>query len=818
MPSPTTNDEFLELVRKSGVVDEKRLDAYLDKARAAQALPAEPPRLAGLLVRDGVLTHFQAEQFLQGKWRRFTIGKYKVLERLGSGGMGSVYLCEHKLMRRRVAVKVLPTAKAEDASSLERFYREARAVAALDHPNIVRAYDIDQDDKLHFLVMEHVDGASFQEILKKTGPMDVLRACHYIRQAALGLQHAHQTAGLVHRDIKPGNILVDRNGIVKILDMGLARFFHDEDDMLTKKFEENVLGTADYLAPEQALDSHSVDIRADIYSLGATFYFCLTGRTPFAEGTVAQKLIWHQTRQPKPLAQLRPEVPEEVVGILEKMMAKDAGQRYSTPAEVADALVPWTKTPIPPPPDSEMPQLSLAAMGSSPGENTLSGGPKTPPSEVLSPSTRKSWQVSQTATPAPPGSSPKSNPPGPTTPPRDLRKSDPPGSGPLALQLPAPALVPAPSPPAVPAPAARAAGAAPATPPVRVAPAPAAQPQRAVASAPAPAIATNRTPAVNGSPQTAAPSLPAPVSEASPPEDAPSWGGLVAENSSPEVLGGAPPRAERRNPASSIKRVGGLPPSASPRDLRRVIGIASLIVVGLVVVGGILAWIFGGKAEPNARENTGPAVFRVNRLGTNDASSSIAAALTKVRGKGRHPARIIVEEDLAESDVLVDVSHISIEAEQGKKIHWKPSSKPGGSKLLTVYKAAGFQLKGFTLDGENKVDILLNISHHCPGAKFEDLQLKGFKKYGIWVTNCEGGASIDQHVLLHQVQFVTSQKEQTALYFSIERYFQDAIPKNRFFIVRDCKFDGPGEKVKTVNLATLDRVEFPAGVQPVQGR
>src|ERR1700730_13544444 len=213
-------------------MEDKRLDAYVQKQRAAGTLPSEPPKLAGLFVHDGLLTHFQAEQIMLGKWRRFTIGKYKVLERLGSGGMGAVYLCEHKLMRRRVAVKVLPAAKAADEASLQRFYREARAVAALDHPNIVHAYDIDQDENLHFLVMEYVDGASLQDIVKKTGPMDISRACHYLRQSALGLEHAHQ-AGLVHRDIKPGNIMVDRSGVVKILDMGLARFFHDEDDMLT---------------------------------------------------------------------------------------------------------------------------------------------------------------------------------------------------------------------------------------------------------------------------------------------------------------------------------------------------------------------------------------------------------------------------------------------------------------------------------------------------------------------------------------------------------------------------------------------------------
>jgi serine/threonine protein kinase len=377
------------------------LEAFIEPLRAAGTLPTEPAKVAGLLVRDGLLTNFQVEQLLQGKWRRFTIGKYKVLERLGAGGMGSVYLCEHKFMRRRVAVKVLPAAKAEDPSALERFYREARAVAALDHPNIVRAYDIDQDDKLHFLVMEYVDGTSMQDLVKRYGPMDVLRAAHYIRQSAVGLQHAHE-AGLVHRDIKPGNLLLDRNGIMKVLDMGLARFFHDEADDLTKKHDENVLGTADYLAPEQALDSHSVDIRADIYSLGATFYFLLTGNTPFNEGTVAQKLIWHQTRQPKSVRAIRPDVPAEVEAVLVKMMAKDPGHRYQTPAELMEALTALTQTPIPRPPEHEMPRLCPAAMSAGQGET----GTALPP---LSPSAIPTTPLSRSGPPSPPrGSRPSS--------------------------------------------------------------------------------------------------------------------------------------------------------------------------------------------------------------------------------------------------------------------------------------------------------------------------------------------------------------------------------------------------------------------------
>ena len=375
MAVPATTDEFVDLVRRAAWRIEK---ARRLPAETCAELPADAPKTAGLLVHNGILTNFQAENILAGKWRRFSIGKYKVLERLGSGGFAQVYLCEHKLMRRRVAVKVLPVAKTKDSSALGRFYREARAAAALDHPNIVHAYDIDQDEDLHFLVMEYVDGTNLQEIVKRAGPLDALRACHYIHDAAVALQHAHEH-GLVHRDIKPGNILVDRSGVVKVLDMGLALNFSEEDDQLTKKHDDGTLGTADYLSPEQAMDSHDVDIRTDIYSLGVTFYFILTGRAPFEGLQMAEKLLAHQVKQPKPVSDYRTDVPAEVLEILDKMMAKKANQRYETPGELADALAPFTQVPIEPPAEMEMPRLSPAATGvpNSTAE-TLSGKHDTP--------------------------------------------------------------------------------------------------------------------------------------------------------------------------------------------------------------------------------------------------------------------------------------------------------------------------------------------------------------------------------------------------------------------------------------------------------
>jgi tRNA A-37 threonylcarbamoyl transferase component Bud32 len=361
MSVPNSVEELVQLIRKSGMVDETRLSDYLQRRDFARGLPADPRVFADDMVRDGVLTNFQAEQFLLGKWRGFTIGKYKLLERVGVGGMGQVFLCEHMFMKKRVAVKVLPPNKADQPAALGRFYREARAAGSLAHPNIVRTHDIDQDGNLHFIVMDYVDGSNLLDVVKKHGPLDLGRAASYVRQVAAALDHAFRN-GIIHRDIKPGNVLIDRRGTARLLDMGLARFFKDHTDQLTVKYDDKiVLGTADYVAPEQVANSHSVDIRADIYALGATYYFLLAGHPPFPTGTVSQKLLWHRTKEPTPIRQVRPEVPEGVAALVARMMAKDPKARFQTPAQVAAELDPWVPGRVPLPAPEEMPVLSPAA-------------------------------------------------------------------------------------------------------------------------------------------------------------------------------------------------------------------------------------------------------------------------------------------------------------------------------------------------------------------------------------------------------------------------------------------------------------------------
>ncbi len=374
MPVPATVDELLEVVRKSAVLEPDRLQKYLKEQEAAGTLPDDPVRLARGLVRAGLLTRFQAEQCLMGKWRRFTIGNYRVLERLGSGGMGRVYLCEHQTLRHRVAIKILASTDAPDTLLVKRFEREGRAGAMLEHPNIVRAHDLGRQGNLHFLVMDYVYGASLQELVDKHGPLDMTRACHYIRQAARGLQYAHRQ-GLIHRDVKPANLLLDKCGTVKILDMGMARFSRDEEQLTN-----NLLGTADYLAPEQARDSHDVDHRADQYSLGATFYFLLAGRTPFHDAkTLGQKMMALQTQPPPPLRQARADVPEDLSRIIETMLAKEPAGRFANLDAVIDKLAPWTQTPIAPPSENELPRLSLALANDSTTDFEMSLKPVSEP-------------------------------------------------------------------------------------------------------------------------------------------------------------------------------------------------------------------------------------------------------------------------------------------------------------------------------------------------------------------------------------------------------------------------------------------------------
>ena len=359
MSRPQTIAEFLDLAQKSGVVEPGELEPFFEDLSPAE-LGAPPGPFAEELVKGGLLTYFHAEQLLLGKHRGFTIGKYRILERLGSGGMAFVYLCEHRMLGQRVAIKMLPTSL-QDPSLFKRFLREARAGALLQHPNIVRAHDLDEENRVHFLVMDFVDGVLLHDLVVKHGPLEIAQAAHYFKQVAAGLQCAHD-AGLVHRDIKPGNLIIDRAGTVKILDLGLAKVF-GEGEVLTT----GVLGTPDYVAPEQALDSHAVDARADIYGLGCTLYFALTGTAPFPEGTVAQKLLWHQNRPLLPVKSLRPEVPAELAAVVEKMTRKVPAERYQTATEAGEALTPWATGPVPPPPAIENPRLSLAARSTGTG-------------------------------------------------------------------------------------------------------------------------------------------------------------------------------------------------------------------------------------------------------------------------------------------------------------------------------------------------------------------------------------------------------------------------------------------------------------------
>ena len=343
--SEISSEAFLRQIREFQVIPE----APLQKALNALTTSVNARSMATHLLQSGIMTRFQGSRLLQGQGASLRLGQYLILEELGRGGMGRVFRAEHTAMGRVVALKVLASDLVNSPRAKEFFMREVRAASQLYHPNIVTAFDANEVNGIHILVMELVQGPNLEHLVRQRGPLPVTVACEYARQVATGLDHATEH-GMVHRDIKPSNLLLrpdadpTRPGLVKISDFGLARLApirHEGTPTShgTIMVEENtIIGTPDYLAPEQARSLHQADIRSDIYSLGCTLYFLLTGKVPYPGTKGLEKIIKHSTDPiPKPSA-LVSGIPPNVDAVVGRMMAKEPADRYQTPREVAAAL------------------------------------------------------------------------------------------------------------------------------------------------------------------------------------------------------------------------------------------------------------------------------------------------------------------------------------------------------------------------------------------------------------------------------------------------------------------------------------------------
>jgi serine/threonine protein kinase len=310
--------------------------------------------LAKELMQRGWLTVFQVNQIFQGHGRDLVLGPYRILDMLGEGGVATVYRAYHANRKQVVALKTVRKELLANQEAVRQFQQETKTIASLSHPNIVQTLEADCINGTHFLAMEFIEGMDLNKLVRLSGPLPVVHACDYIRQAALGLQHAHERC-LVHRDIKPANLFLvspgqgtepwkaaQGGGQIKILDWGLADMrlpaATGQQEAANTLMREDTIGTADYLAPEQAVDATKVDIRADIYSLGCSFYYLLSGQPPFAGGSLMQKLLKHREAEPPPIHGKRADLPPGLWPILVKMLAKKPEDRYRTPASVAAAL------------------------------------------------------------------------------------------------------------------------------------------------------------------------------------------------------------------------------------------------------------------------------------------------------------------------------------------------------------------------------------------------------------------------------------------------------------------------------------------------
>lgn len=340
-------DQFVRELTHSGLMTATEIAAF-QQTLPADRQPADAAALAQRLIEAHKLTAYQAAAIFEGKTAELAFGEYRILDRIGEGGMGIVLKAEHQMMGRVVAVKVLAAGAMRSPNVVQRFYRELKTAARLNHPNIVGAYDAGQFKGNHYLVMEYVEGQSLAEVVHRRGPLALGEALGYLIQAARGLQYAHEQ-GVVHRDIKPSNLLVDRQGAVKVLDMGLARLMDTKDSSHVESLTRTglVMGTCDYMAPEQAVDSHRADHRADIYSLGCTMYRLLTGTVPYPADNLMAVLLAHREARVPSLRHIRPDLPARIDAVLRRMLAKRPGDRYQSMTEVIVALQEVLRQPRP---------------------------------------------------------------------------------------------------------------------------------------------------------------------------------------------------------------------------------------------------------------------------------------------------------------------------------------------------------------------------------------------------------------------------------------------------------------------------------------
>jgi serine/threonine protein kinase len=336
----TTLDEFLVSLMNSGVMDRTDLSRFLENLPQGAAI-SDAESLARELHRQSLLTVFQAREILKGKARGLVLGPYVVLDFAGGGGMGCVYKARHRDTGKVVALKTLSPALADTTEAVERFQREVETWKRLEHPHIVAVLDSGQASSGPFLVMEYVEGRDLYTFVKLSGPLPIPQSVSCVLQAASGLQYAHEQ-GVVHRDVKPSNLLLDERGIVRLVDLGLVRLMRLDlseptaPGRLTR--QKQMLGTPDYMSPEQARDPRTADARSDIYSLGCTWHFLLTGRSPYGGDTDIMRLLAHREQPVPSLRVMRPHVPEEADAIFQKMLAKRPEDRFQTMAEVITAL------------------------------------------------------------------------------------------------------------------------------------------------------------------------------------------------------------------------------------------------------------------------------------------------------------------------------------------------------------------------------------------------------------------------------------------------------------------------------------------------